>query len=134
MLCQIYGVNHNSMKWWHQIFFGLLVNAYVLYCDAQDKPVSLLVFRRELAQGLFTLGKTRSSMGAPKRQKLAYGVPDSVHLSNTGMHWPEFINKKGRCEVRSNECFESRPISICSHCGVHLCCNNSKNCFVKYHM
>ena len=56
--------------------FGLfdmtIVNAYVLYCDAKDEPVSLLMFRRELAQGLFTLGKTQRSMGGPKRRKLAY--------------------------------------------------------------
>ena len=100
MLRQMYGVNRKSMKWWHRIFFGLLdmtiVNAYALYCDAKDKPVSLLMFRRELAQGLFTLGKTRRSMGAPKCRKLAYSVPDSVRLSSTGVHWPEFTDKKSR--------------------------------------
>ena len=143
MLRQVYGVNCKCMKWWHRIFFGAfdvaIVNAFVftvLYVKADTAAkISLLDFRRELAQGLLTLslGQRRRSMGARKRRKTSYSVPASVRLSNVGVHWPQFVDTKARCEVCSNEGKESRPHSICSHCSVYLCCNKTKNCFVKYH-
>lgn len=102
-LRQMYGINGTSKKWWHRIFFCLLdmaiVNAYVLYKEANRDSSSLLDFRRELALGLLTQGKSSISAGAPKRHKLAYSVPASVRFNNTGVHWPQFIDKKGRCEV-----------------------------------
>ncbi len=137
MLRQIYGINRKSKKWWHRIFFGLLymmiINAFVLYKETVDEKTPLLDFHRELALGLLTLGKNRSFPGPSKCHKIAFSVPESVTLSNTGVHRPQFIQKKGRCEVCSKNGIGSRPISICSHCGVHLCCNASKNCFREYH-
>ena len=137
MLRQKYGISRKSKKWWHRIFFGLLdmtiVNAFLTYNGTTEERLSLLSFRRELALGLLTLGKRCTSPGAPKRRKNYYSVPASVRLNNTGVHWPQFINKKGRCEVCSKKGVDSRPISICSHCGIHLCCNTSKNCFVEFH-
>ena len=137
MLRQMYGVNRKSKKWWHRIFFGLfdmaIVNAYVIYKEANAESAPMLGFRRELAQGLLTLGKSNTSPGASKRRKIAYSVPASVRFNNTGVHWPHFIEKKGRCEVCSKKGVESRPFSICSHCGIHLCCNASKNCFREFH-
>ncbi|XP_045103522.1 piggyBac transposable element-derived protein 3-like isoform X4 [Portunus trituberculatus] len=135
MLRQLYGTNRKSMKWWHRIFWGLLdmciVNAYVVYKESHGS-LPLLDFRRDLAQGLLTYSK-ECSRGAPKRRKTDYTIPPSVRLSNTGIHWPKFIGKKGRCEVCSKKGVESRPISICSHCGIHLCCNATKNCFYEFH-
>ncbi|KAK4312806.1 hypothetical protein Pmani_015818 [Petrolisthes manimaculis] len=99
MLRQLYGMNRKSMKWWHRIFFGLLdmsiVNAFVVYKEHHGS-LPLLEFRRELAQGLMTFAK--DSKGAPKRKKIDYSIPTSVRLNNTGIHWPKFIQKKGRCE------------------------------------
>ncbi|XP_045134451.1 piggyBac transposable element-derived protein 3-like [Portunus trituberculatus] len=136
MLRQLYGTNRKSMKWWHRIFWGLLdmciVNAYVVYKESHGS-LPLLDFRRDLAQGLLTYSKERSSRGAPKRRKTDYSIPPSVRLSNTGIHWPKFIGKKGRCEVCSKKGIESHPISICSHCGIHLCCNATKTCFYEFH-
>lgn len=136
MLRQLYGINRKSMKWWHRIFFGLLdmsiVNAFVVYKEEQGS-LPLLQFRRELAQGLLTYAKDHRCKGAPKRRKIDYSVPKSVRLNNTGIHWPKFLEIKGRCEVCSKKGVESRPISICSHCGIHLCCNASKNCFQEFH-
>ena len=80
-----------------------IVNAFVLYVEADTAAkISLLDFRRELAQGLLTLGKRRRSMGAQKRRKTLYSVPASVRLSNAGVHWPQFVEGKARCEVCSN--------------------------------
>lgn len=136
MLRQLYGMDRKSKKWWHRLFFGLfdmaIVNAYVVYKE-NGENLPLLEFRRELAQGLLTFANDRQSRGAPKRRKSNYSIPTSVRLSNTGVHWPEFIGKKGRCEVCSKKGIESRPISICKHCGIHLCCNAVKNCFYEFH-
>ncbi|XP_069995878.1 piggyBac transposable element-derived protein 2-like [Penaeus vannamei] len=137
MLRQLYGVNRKGKKWWHRIFFGLfdmaIVNPYVIYKETNAESAPLLNFRRELAQGLLTLGKSNASLVASKRRKVAYSVPASFRFNNTGVHWAHFTEKKGRCEVCSKEGVESRPFSICSHCGIHLCCNASKNCFREFH-
>ncbi|XP_045134450.1 piggyBac transposable element-derived protein 2-like [Portunus trituberculatus] len=73
MLRQLYGTNRKSMKWWHRIFWGLLdmciVNAYVVYKESHGS-LPLLDFRRDLAQGLLTYSKERSSRGAPSVEKL----------------------------------------------------------------
>ena len=104
-----------------------VVYAYNLYME--KTPITL----RELGRGLFCYGKLRKTRGVPMRRKVAYSSPSSVRLTNIGVHWPKFVDEKCRCEVCSNEGIESRPSSICSHCGVYLFCNKSKNCFVKYH-
>ena len=139
MLRRLYGVNRKSLKWWHRLFFGMLdmtiVNSYVLYKESNMESLPLLDFRRELALGLLTLGMNpnRPGPGAPKRRKSSFSVPMTVRLNNLGVHWPQFLPKKGRREVYSQNGIESRPYSICSHCGVHLCCNSSKMCFRVYH-
>ncbi|XP_063594848.1 piggyBac transposable element-derived protein 4-like [Penaeus indicus] len=136
MLRQLYGTNRNSMKWWHRIFFGLLdmsiVNAYAVYKETHPS-LSVFNFRTELARGLLTYTKDRKARGTPKRRKTEYSIPSSVRFTNTGVHWPKFTQKKGRCEVCSKKGIESRPISTFSHCGIHLCCNATKNCFFEFH-
>ena len=91
----------------------------------------MLDYRREVASGLLTFSECQLS--STKRRKKNFSTPDSVRLSNTGIHWPHFVSAKKRCEVCSKEGIQSRPTSICSHCGVHLCCNTNKNCFRIYH-
>ena len=146
------------MKWWHQPFFGMfdmtIVNAYVQFEELINKfilllnfrrelaqgpkesineSIPLLNFRRELAQGPLTLGQqpNRPGPGAPKRRKSLFSALVSVRLNNLGVHWPQVLPEIGRCEVCSQNGVESRPFNICSHCGVHCCCNSSKLCFSK---
>ena len=138
MLRELYGVNRKNCKWWHRLFFGLLdmaiVNSFVLFCDAtQKKSISCFDFRREIALGLLSFAESRLDSGQSKRRKVQYSVPPSVRLTNVGIHKPLFYDKRGRCEVCSKRGIQSRPGSKCSHCGVFLCCNYSKNCFNEYH-
>ena len=106
-----------------------VVNAHVLYKETHDEDVPLLNFRQEVAKGLLMLGKPTHSFGpgAPKRRKVAYSIPATVRQNNLGVRWPKFVSQKGRCEVCSKNGVESRPYSVCSPCGVHLCCNASKS-------
>ena len=100
MLGHLCGTNRKSIKWWQIIFFGLvdmsIINAYVVYKEVHT-TLPLLEFRIELAQELLTYAKDRTFRGAPRRRKIEYSIPTtSVTLSNTGVHWPGFIGKKGR--------------------------------------
>jgi hypothetical protein len=136
MLRQIYGINRKSLKWWHRIFFRLLdmtiVNSFLIHKEHCQSAISLLDYRGEIACGLLAYTEHSCTHHA-KRKKEKFSTPDSVRLSIAGIHWPLFTNIRGRCEVCSLDKVESRPLSKCSHCGVHLCCNVKKNCFVEYH-
>lgn len=131
---QIYGIHRKNIKWWHRLFFGILdmaiVNAFVIYKEETGCPISQLDFRSEAARGLLSFSQKKL---ITKRRKLNYSIPETVRLTNVGVHFPKFNVPKGRCQVCSKKKIDSRPTSTCSHCGVNLCCNNSKNCFAEFH-
>ena len=108
-----------------------IVNAYVQCKESNNEYISLINFRRELAQRLLTLGQQPNcpGPGAPKRCKYSFSAPVSVRLNNLVEHWPQFLPEISRCEVCSRNGVESRPFSVCSHCGAYRCCNSSKMCF-----
>lgn len=147
MLCAIYGVGRKSKKWWHRIFFGLLdrtvVNAAIAFEKIEKKGLSLLDFRRSVAQTLITLSRSargrHSATTSPgvvqKRRKNNYSVDDGIRLQNLGCHWVQYPGRgaRGRCEVCSKKDIESRPKSKCGTCNVFLCCNEKKNCFAEFH-
>ncbi|KAJ8931061.1 hypothetical protein NQ314_016090 [Rhamnusium bicolor] len=138
----------------------VFVNSYVIYKKINpDNNVSLLEFRRGVSTGLMiksnakkrTLDISNGSRGAapssrssassrnnnsvnpPKRRKYNYSVSNDVRLGNRGAHWPIFGKDRRRCEQCSSMGVESRPHSKCSSCGVFLCSNEKKNCFLVYH-
>lgn len=155
MLRILYAVDRKSAEWWHRLFWGIIdiafVNAYVVYKELRG-DVPLLEFRRNVSQGLLTLAKpvdlkrgrlvesSQSSEGgcnAPpftkKRRGPRASVPGDVRFQNLGVHWPEYLETRGRCQVCSLTYVQSRPHSQCSTCKVFLCCNEKKNCFRAYH-
>ena len=71
-----------------------------------------------------TFARDRRSYGVPKKCKIACSVSPSVRLSNIEVRLPQFIHKKGRCEVCSEKGVEARSSCICANY------NASKNCFV----
>ena len=147
MLCSIHGLGRKSKKWWHRIFFGILdrtlVNASISYMKLERKSISILDFRRSVAQELLTIARI-PKVGRPsstpkplknrKRRSTEYSVERGCRLQNRGAHWVVYDKKqRGRCEVCSKKKIESRPHSQCSVCMVFLCCNENKNCFLEYH-
>lgn len=126
-----------------------------------EENMSLLEFRRGVSLGLMTSslnsntcqkrlirGESSSPRSSPrsgspncsrlgpaptKRRKYNYSVSNDVRLSNRGSHWPIFTKIRRRCEQCSSMAIESRPHSKCLTCGVYLCCNERKNCFLDYH-
>lgn len=144
----LYNVDRKSVKWWHRLFFGLMditfVNAYVVHKMMIDEKSTVLDYRRMVANGLMTYQaagtkKRRSNdvqyplQGPIKRRKSEFSVSKDVRLTNRGIHWPTFGDKRGRCEVCSKQKIQSKPYSKCNHCNVFLCLNDKKNCFVDYH-
>ncbi len=142
MLCAVYGIGRKSKKWWHRIFFGLvdrtLVNAAIAHNKMERDNMSLLNFRRSVAQSLMTLCRKpkagRSPKGTPpsvvsKRRRVEYSVSSGMRLQNRGAHWPTYSKLRGRCEVCSKQGIESRPHCKCSMCGVFLCSNEKKIVF-----
>lgn len=150
-LRQLYCVNRKSRKWWHRIFWGIIdilfVNSYIIYNYLHpDDNMTVLQFRRCIAQGLMakvakqkkrsmsSISKSKSiTPPQPKKGKTTWSVPNDVRLGNRGVHFVEFVDKRGRCEVCSMKKIESRPHSICSICKIHLCVNEKKNCFKEFH-
>lgn len=136
-LRQVYGRDRRSVKWWHRLFFGFvdmsLVNSFVIHKETNSSSMTFFDFKREVAQGLITLGKNDVTTAA-KRRRIEYSVPRSVRLVNVGVHHPVFDNSQRlRCEVCSKKGVQSRPATKCSQCNVHLCLNSSKNCFIDFH-
>lgn len=145
MLRSIYDLDRKSRKWWHRLFFAMfeitLVNAYVTFCDLNGK-IPYKELKRKVAIGLLTLGKdphlSRRKRGRPrstglelresipKRRKSAFSVPNDIRLQNVGAHWPEFVERRARCELCSSRQIESRPHSRCTICKVFMCCNEKR--------
>ena len=138
VLKNMFGTDRNYVTRWHSLFFALLditvVNSYIFYTEnAQNKNVTLLDYYRDVGLGLLAFSERPSPGPVKRRKRVRFSTPDSVRLRNVGIHWPIFTKSKKRCEVCSKNGVESRPLSKCSHCGVQLCCNASKNCFREYH-
>jgi len=127
-----------------EIIFG---NSFVINNKLNDTKLSVLQFRRAVAQGLITQGKSGlkktidtspgTSKGRPciqpRRGKQLFSTPSDERLGNLGAHWLEFNKTRDRCEVYSKKNIESKPFTKCSSCHVFLCINEKKPCFNEYH-
>lgn len=104
-------IDHKSSKWWHRLFWGALDIAFVNACIEHGLifgKSSAKDFRRSIAQGLMTIKdadkKKKASRGnsaspePSKRRKENYSTIKDVRLGKLGIHWPTFVQNRGRCE------------------------------------
>ena len=112
-----------------------VVDTYVVHSASKEQQLLFLEFGTDLSMVLLarTLARGCRSSGVPKKCEIAYSVLPSLRLSNVEVRLPQFIYKKGRCEVCLEKGVEARPSCICANYNVYLCCNASKHCFVEYH-
>ena len=145
-----YNAGRRSKKWWKRVFFHILecciLNAYVL--DSHVRPLEhalrgrkkrdYLSFRIELAEML--IGTFRSRQRAGRRVSAEHSQLD--RLNPALGHWPVSATNKLDCVVcslrrkkqglpRAGNRHESRI--KCCHCNVHLCVDQERDCFCKYH-
>ena len=148
MLCSLYGMDRKSRKWWQRLFFGIidrmLVNSYVVHNKLEDKAIPLLLFRRLVAQHLLTAAtppqigrplatsRCNTPPNPPKRRKTDLSVSADIRLTARGVHWPIFDEKRGRCEVCSQNKIESRPHSKCSTCKSTFAAKQISNAFLHF--
>ena len=142
-----YNVGRRSKKWWKRVFAHTLecsiLNAYILERHAKPLQHALrgrnkrdfLRFRLELAEQL--IGTFRSRKRAGRRRST-----ESDRLKPQLGHLPIQVANKLECVVcntrraklkltRSQLRHETR--FKCTHCNVHLCIDQNRQCFQKYH-
>ena len=145
-----YNIGRRSKKWWKRVYSYVIecavLNAYVLESHAKPLEHALhgrqkrdfLRFRVELAEQL--IGSFRSRKRAGRRPSAE--SQQEERLKPELGHWPLQVHNKLECVVcnmksskqhlsRSEYRHESR--FICSHCNVHLCIAEDRDCFRKYH-
>ena len=149
-LVTYYNLSRRSKKWWKRCFAHLvecsLLNAYVLdglafpqlHAQKGSKKRDFLSFRLDVAMGLVSSFHSRKRTGRPRSGEYS----DIQRMDLQRGHWPVGTKRKAECVVcskkraklhlqRSDCRHESRV--ICSYCDVHLCIDEDRKCFMKYH-
>jgi len=144
-----YRIKTRSKKWYKRILYHFtdlsLVNAFVLFKEAKDKPsMPLFQFKLSVALSLMycedlsePLSRAAIQLATASLRKAANGDPisvadpeEAVRLDGYG-HFPEVIaQQQRRCKVAG--CLQ-RSVVWCSKCQVYLCLKRDRNCFLKYH-
>ena len=149
-LVTYYNLSRRSKKWWKQCFSHLvecsLLNSYVLdglafpqrHSQKGANERDFLSFRLDVATGLIGSFHSMKRPGRPRSGEYSDVARMDLQLG----HWPVGTKRKAECVVcckkrtklhlpRSECRHESRV--ICSHCDVHLCIDEQRKCFMKYH-
>ena len=150
-LLSYYCIPVRSKKWYHRLiwcFFDVsVVRVWLLHrkdFDAVDneKVTSLKEFKLSIAKSLLKQGKREASKinrpsisveaaySAKKKKGQAVPIPNKPIRKDGYNHWPEFDEKKGRCQYPGCAGF---PKVKCSKCDVRLCFSPTSNCFRKFH-
>lgn len=146
MLLELYRIDIRSVKWYMRIFFWCIgvavVNSWLLYRRhvlQKQEPCeySLAMFQLAISAALRGAGVTpprkrgrpnSSTPEAPSRKQMEIRPVDDIRYDKYG-HWPEFLEKRGRCKL----CTNGITMVNCKKCNVHLCFTGTKNCFYKFH-
>lgn len=131
-LAVYYCFQRKSIKWWKKVFFWLLetavVNSYILYKEATQKPMKHIVFRRSLIKSLISYSNP-SERPRPGRRRSS----DSIERLQQGRHYSA-KGKRRDCVVCSNRSHGQRHLTVyycktCSDCPpLH-----PEECFQVYH-
>lgn len=152
MLVELYRIDFRVKRYYLRILFHLLdmsvVNAWLLYrrhwkqLDKPGKPISLLLFKVNLACALLQSGQNKGKRrGRPsvedqqhqgqqrKKYKMQPRPVDEVRFDNID-HWPiSSETERKRCK----HCIKFYATWKCCKCDVFLCLVPKRNCFVAFH-
>lgn len=155
-LLGLYPIKLKSRKWYMRIFCHMIdvviVNAWLLSRKInkqlnKNENIPLLEFKTKLAENLCLMGKIKekkrgrpSTSGAstpthsptlstPKRRCLEPRPTENIKFDNIG-HWPIHTENRERCKKLN---CKGKSRTMCEKCGLHLCLNNTNNCFKSFH-
>jgi len=142
-LTSLYKQKMKSRRWYMRIFWHTLmvsaVNSWLWYrrhCALlqENKPMSLYTFITNIASGLVEvkakIGRPLGNTPPNNKRALAVKRPADDVRKDGESHLPDWSSKRQRCKM--NNC-DSLSYIYCLKCGVHLCLNKDRNCFLEFH-
>ena len=123
---------------WHTLMIAAVYSWiwYRRHCTLlnEGKTMSLYSFICNIASGLIEVkAKVGRPLGkTPPQCKRAIAVkrPANDVRTDGDSHLPSWVEKRQRCKM--NNCDRLSYIS-CLKCGVNLCLNKDRNCFLDFH-
>ncbi|XP_014675102.1 PREDICTED: piggyBac transposable element-derived protein 3-like [Priapulus caudatus] len=143
MMCSLYKCHLKTRRWYFFIFYHTLtialVNSWFLYkrdCKLMNVKniMCLRKFQAQVSSALCQCEKRvrgRPSLGTPPPLKKNRVNPRPIadvqydHID----HLPLYVDERQRCKC----CSEKFSQVKCQKCGVHLCLNKNRNCFIAFH-
>ena len=114
---------------------SLIIASLTIYKNSKK---DFLSFRLEVAEGLISSFSLKKKVGHPRSSEYMELERLNSHLG----HWPISSKQKLECVVcckkRAHLHLTRRDLwhgtrVKCSHCGVHLCIEEDRQCYTKYH-
>lgn len=151
-----YKISMKSKKWYIKLFYSfcdmIMVMSWLLYkknmitaFGPDFKKMDLLQFRCSASEALCKTGMDffqRRSPGRPpatqrlvmhERKRNAPNQPNlAIRTDRTG-HWPQHSEQKGKCAFCSSKTKQVFSRVKCLKCGVFLCLNKDRNCYLLFH-
>ena len=129
-----YEVDRKSkFRFYLRIFFDLMdvacVNAFIIYNERFPNKLSLLQFKRCVADGLTRHFSSR------KRKFPGVRHVETATLRPTGniCHMPIFQDSRHRCVNCKKLKLDHKTSVLCSTCNISLCLVKERNCFREFH-
>ena len=129
----LYNLDRKSCKWWHKVFFCLLLtavyNSYIIFCETNYKRIPYIQYFINLAESMIEVERTKTG----KRKKTERVGRHSalfrkINAAGVGEHLPLKPKSRRRCIWCTARKIEKR-INLCQSCNVPLC----MECFAAYH-
>lgn len=151
MLCELYRIDHRSLKYYMRIFYWVLnsavINSWLLYkrhCDLTGisgrETLNLIQFQIRIATGLIhsnTFGPRKrgrpsaSPQSSPSTSRRNSPSIQSEDVQYDGFaHFPSYKTTQSRCKL----CKNGFTTVICTKCNVSLCFTPKRNCFTDFHV
>lgn len=126
-----------KFRFYLRIFFDIMdiacVNALIVYQQSCDSKISLLDFKKSVADSLTRKfsSRKRSFPFARSNRLSSFLRPQN---GGTIEHMPIFQEKRRRCVSCTKRNMEAKTFIECSTCEVPLCLQKERNCFQRYHV
>ena len=126
----------SKFKFFWRRFFDLIdiaiLNSHIAY-KKLGNSISLLNFKIVVAKSLIGRYSNRQRSFPLSRTSNPKALESSLPKEiPTGM--PEFSEKHMQCNFCKNERADHKTFVSCPTCGLHLCCTEERNCFLKHHV